>query len=441
MVLIHDIRVNTQDPEFFRLTIEQRLGMLEKELQNLNTKMKNEPGYHAPQSGDPPRAAAMLVAPENFFAKDCRNGFVRQFDEGEKNDILKTVAELSKFYSNILIIPGTVSWKKLAVNKRLTILPQGTGNYAAPFPEEVDSVDIGNYAPAFDTALMPTARNTGGLGSVLFDGSLEPGDMLKELEAQRKRGETLNYKFSNGQSELEVAAAGTREHRNYGGSTGRYTNNPEAKQKIIGRYLDNFIESKIPPERGLELAYNTAYLYLCGEQIGLYHKKSDFEENLTAQNIAHVTADGPSVFSIPTQDGDNLNLGIEICLDHNCGVLKKYHETIAPGGRKPDIHLVLSAAVAKVPEHLCVKPDGEFFHSSSESSYREHTRYLSDGRTESISPLISPEVTPRPQAERVTHRRTSAPAASTVPTVTPGTHRARVQNRGNGNDCGGCVTM
>jgi len=103
------------------------------------------------------------------------------------------------------------------------------------------------------------------------------------------------------------------------------------------------------------LAWNAVYFYLDGEKVEQYSKHSDYQESIYSQeNVLVINHNGRSILTIK-----GLTIGIEICLDHACDVLKNYitEKNIV---ERPDIHLILSA---------CVQPKGTYgklrVHSSS----------------------------------------------------------------------------
>jgi len=335
---LYDMQVDTTDSGFFGYNFKQRLNALEQRLEEFHSSLS------PPEVGT--RIQGIFTAPENYFARSNQIGQVRQFEEKEKNQILLRIKQLSDIYKKILIIPGTISWKKPA-------LPEG--------------ITLGEGSSSFAPVLYATA--------------LDPQRIQQLEQEKRQRGERTDSMYSV-ESEILRAYEFIEKYGHNAGTSRDWKgaiNTKVVKLQNLKPGVRKVLASQIPDElKNTELAYNSAFIYLNGQQLARYDKSSDFQENTTKdKNIYHVTGGFDPIISIPINNSSSFNLGIEICLDHACGVLSQYHRTQSGNftllDQTPDIHLILSASVENKVGNICVKNGGYFIHSSSFSGSR---RYL-----------------------------------------------------------------
>lgn len=132
-----------------------------------------------------------------------------------------------------------------------------------------------------------------------------------------------------------------------------------------------------------DAAQNKAFAYLNGKKLMEYTKRGDFHE-ITAQD-----ATGNEVY-VPGKKGGNVQafgktFGTEICLDHNMGYAS------SAGGEKPDVHVIMSAAVAPKQEHENVKgktagKTGFVVHASCEKDLTSVIHWQ-DGARNKVNPV------------------------------------------------------
>jgi len=267
--------------------------------------------------GDTPRA--IFVAPEYVFAKPTgerwKTGHTyddqRALEQADKEKIVWELVAMSKAYPDVLILPGSITWRKPVVR------------------------DLGHMKTSELTALK-SYRNDQTVGkdktSVRVD---------KAVDALESHGTKLDTIYPL-----------------YGGRAIRM--NP-----ISGHPSQNVVEKL----DGLSLGQfdyiqqNTLYGFWNGMIVLKYAKEGDFHEVLNGQRTVSV----PGVYKGPFQIG-NISLGCEICLDHALEMRPKINN---PGTKRPLLNVLISAKVeTKVNAQFDSIRDGGFFvHSSSELAY------------------------------------------------------------------------
>lgn len=111
------------------------------------------------------------------------------------------------------------------------------------------------------------------------------------------------------------------------------------------------------------VARNTAYAFYGGSEVARYHKRNNFYEVTGDESdegfVIFEPGGGPDgkgdLFTI-----DGVKFGIEVCYDHTVGHMSQLTTN------RPDVQIVMSAAVKIVNEHVTVPKDGYLVHASSE---------------------------------------------------------------------------
>ncbi len=100
---------------------------------------------------------------------------------------------------------------------------------------------------------------------------------------------------------------------------------------------------------------NRLYVLLDGEVVAKYGKKADKNEVMGARTALFIPGQDSGFATI----GD-IQLGFEICFDHELGVLKAISNDM-----KVDIHIVVSAWTTNNLSNMQLRPRGYFLHASS----------------------------------------------------------------------------
>jgi hypothetical protein len=361
-ILLADIAVNTQDPDFFGLSIDQRF----EHLKNILGKMQNKLSSAEYKSTTQQKIRGILTAPEYFFAQsteefakkqksDGKKVTPRQFSEEEAITIQKRLAALSSRneFRGILIIPGTVAWRQRAI--------------MSVKKDQADSYAINRSL----VASVPEHKEDRSNPSVLNNHKKEMksrGVILSEAELCDWAKESPDSLWLEAVDILVTQKVFSGHHRK-----GAPDNSNQAKLDRIKKGLEKITDGQqyvsfIENGSDILISRNTAYFYLNGIQEYAYDKRSDYQEEIDFGPNAYLHGKKPPIVKI-----DNITFGIEICLDHNCGILSNFikeniqHPTKfnALYRENVDIHLVLSAAVKNEPKFYCMKKDGYFIHSSS----------------------------------------------------------------------------
>ena len=138
--------------------------------------------------------------------------------------------------------------------------------------------------------------------------------------------------------------------------------------------------------------YNVAPVFYRGK-VGLYRKRAPFYELGRPDDISarcafyqhnprsndyvrgryqYVPGVVPGYFH-RGPDGKKCAIGLEICYDHNCGMLRHDLDSGAIG--RLDIHLILSASVDLRSDHVCCRNNGLVVHCSSDAHDCQVKRY------------------------------------------------------------------
>ncbi len=241
--------------------------------------------------------------------------------EEEKDLALQHLIGLSARNPDLVIIPGTVAWKKPFARlggKRYQGGRAGIG---------IDAVD--RVLARFDLcgALKPVSRAAEAQQSI--------------QTAANRQGVALADPLS--------------------GPIGA-TNAPASQDKLNAMVGMN--------EDQTYMARNTAYVLYAGGLRLKYHKNGDFHEVLDGAQTIHI----PGTYSGAAPVG-NLVFGLEICLDHAIGILQPDG---GPFGR-PHLHVISSAAVQRISQHTVTRPGGYLLSPCCNDAWSGVWRHRPDG--------------------------------------------------------------
>ena len=302
-IYLFNLAVDTTNDLFhINNNVEKKLELIENALKKISAELEKTE-YDVTKNN---KIRAIFVAPEYFFAKGFPEHYIwqnkpipqdrtgRHYSYEEYEEIRRNLTVLSRNFPQVLVVPGTVAWKKPAVPRMATPLP-GTNTYA-PVP----SWPVG------------TRKN-----------KEEYFKWMKSLGETPTQESFDDYYKEAPDRQILIADNLLRKDCGtlYGGNEGLSL---QDKKFIVGT-------RKIEPEQYIAelkklefgLAYNTAFFYLRGKKFGEYSKHSDHQEVLYADAYQQLTValltKEPSV-----QVVEGITFGIEICLDYCCHILKTY---------------------------------------------------------------------------------------------------------------------
>lgn len=331
-IILCDLQVDTTAVTFFITPWKQRLIELENVLKELNNLL-------SPNSAQP-HIRAIVTAPEYFFASSADKRY-RHYSESEKDNILESIKKLSSANPGVLIIPGTIAWHQPAQD---------------PVVRSDSSLSSSSYAP------VPCRSNVIS-EQKFFENNDRIGKQVSKNDYYNYNKEFADTRAMVAKERMTMGQQGLTCYDRNVTSEGNY-----AIQEEYKRALSN--------PQYLHLAYNSAYFFLNGRQKHQYDKVAGFEEaSLSSVNVYTSTNSSPIVKI------DNIRFGIEICFDHNRGVLKQFYANHAGYIHSdittpPDVHLILSAYVENNHDNICVKNNGYFVHSSSNSNSRRSQKNI-----------------------------------------------------------------
>lgn len=276
----------------------------------------------------------LFVAPEYYFS---RSSNAHAISETEKRNLVGRLATLSGGYTNLILVPGSIAWKKpivrpdLELRKKDSISGLRTGALKAT-----------SRLDKFNEQVKVSVRNELALIESVIDREIDEvlADPWMKL-SEKKRVASREFRY-----EKREALA------------------KKALDRLKTEQLQMTTNTSTAPERCF-LARNTAYAFYGGREVARYHKRSNFHE------VRVDESDGGYVMFEPGggPDGsgdlfevDGVKFGIEICFDHSLGFLSGFST------KKPHVQIIMSAAVKLVEKHVFVPPDCFIVHASSEAT-------------------------------------------------------------------------
>jgi predicted amidohydrolase len=272
----------------------------------------------------------IFAAPEYYMGRPQANDDPRGFDayltRDEKDRWTRELADLSEAHPSILLIPGTVLWRKPSAEKIAAYEDRETSHY-----------------DRFGRPLPPRFKNRTGKTRAAIQ------EQLSWREAAVTSG--LQNRLTSTVVDAEDLAAKLRLFK--------------ARPQNVLRHI----------------LRNTAYVFFDGRLIFKYHKLSDYSD-VGFHRV--MTPDG-TVF-IPGRfwgrfEVDGIDFALEICYDHTQGM------TALQNGPAPDFQILTSAAIQARDGRICVREGGFFLHVSSNWRYTEVKHR--DGGLTRIDPMHS----------------------------------------------------
>ncbi len=293
----------------------------------------------------------ILIAPEYFFTKPGAgtwNGNTfndRSLSETDMDNAARAFTEISKLYPKILLIPGSVAWKKNMIQteaqKDLTHDKQKTG----------EKMGGGRYAS------KP-------LSGLLWDWITDPAN-ASFFAANKTNFANDGISITDPNKLYSFFLRKDDLLRIVANATGNQLSTFKAHLSVIPT-----LDAKLSAlNTATSMMRNTALALLKGRTRFKYNKHGDFHEAI---------GDGSKTVFIPGSHAGvctigAIRFGFEICLDHALGYLGRVQTTnpIASGlMREPrDIHIVTSAAVQNNTGNMYVRPGGYFLHASTNKSW------------------------------------------------------------------------
>ena len=274
----------------------------------------------------------LFVAPEYYFSRSDR---AHAIDEDEKRNVVGRLATLSGKYTRLILVPGSIAWKKPAVRPQseLRKLDKRTGKRTGP---EKTRTRLSKFNAQVDWSVSNE------IALIEHKVQRHVEEMVKADPLRRSVYESDNYRMKYYTELIDKAKKRRKDEM-----TTMSTNLMTAQERCF-------------------IARNTAYAFYEGSEVARYHKRGNFYE------VRDDESDGGYVMfepgGGPDGNGDQFEVegvkfGIEICLDHNIGFLSQTSQS------RPDVHIIMSAAVKVVEQHVHVEKDCFMVHASSEKKY------------------------------------------------------------------------
>jgi hypothetical protein len=287
----------------------------------------------------------IFVAPEYTFATRLA-GFVdpvtgkhrgRSLHAGTYDRLMSELAALSRSFPRVLIIPGSIAWKKPIDQAELA---RRVSYY----------IDREAYKPklsgdALTRALKGTWKRSTEDDGVYDTNQIEKFklDMGRDMPTEEIPDSRLSYyeknypdwyKYMVVVAEYEAAGLYEAAHAaavRAGADTGNITH----------------------------MMSNTAHAFLNGNVVFSYHKQGNWQEELGDASVVYAPGGRSGVATI-----EEYTFGLEVCRDHRFGVLR---QQLRPG-RSIDVQIVISDWVRNTPNNVMAREGGFFIHSSTDLS-------------------------------------------------------------------------
>jgi predicted amidohydrolase len=256
------------------------------------------------QSHRHPYYQSVFLAPEYYFSNQ-RHSNDRFFSQDVKRYIVSRLRTLARQYPEILIIPGTVLWKKNAFSGVLTLGKPGEGLKRQQTQKSVDRVNK---------------------------------TLNRIVNARAQFNTTSNF-------------PGWSHSGQFGRNPDSYnTEHNEDKFFMPKHYLEN------AKDLNTEIAQNVAYIFK-DDVVLKYHKVGNFQEVMNEQsNIVFAPGNITGLFKV-----GGVPYGIEVCRDHAQGVLSGSLQNV-------NIHIIISSWIANTPVRTALTNGGVLLHSSTKKT-------------------------------------------------------------------------
>lgn len=270
----------------------------------------------------------LFVAPEYYFSV---SDTAHAMTQAEKDKIVGYLKALSSEYPSLVLVPGTIAWKKPLNRTEAQKYKKGTAiekneSRMQKFMKRIDA------AANTEIELAPNA-------------------------ASRMIAERIRLAEGDHESIARFSSAGYRQTITQQLVDAAKDKQKATKTKMITNVMANADRCYV--------ARNTAYGFHEGKEVARYHKRGDYFEVLHTESD-----DGYVIYEPgggPEGAGDrfhveNVWFGVEVCLDHQMGFLSQ------TGGVRPDVHIIMSADIEFIKEHAFVPKGGYVVHASSNAA-------------------------------------------------------------------------
>ena len=268
----------------------------------------------------------LFVAPEYYFAA---SDSAHAIPQNAKQTIVGMLQVLSGRFSNLVLVPGTIAWKKPVLRRGPEVFQRNTTNLKERGRME-KFLERSKTAIDDHAALIPHAVDLWIADRVRdADGDRSEIRRLQGPDYRRVRTQIL-------EDELDL------------------------RRQATSRMITNLQQQ----QDRCYIARNTAYAFRAGREVARYHKRGDYFEVFPSESdngyVIYEPGGGPEGpgdrFTV-----ESVKFGVEVCLDHQLGFLSQH------GGYYPDVQVIMSAAAQFIPDHAFVTHGGYIVHASSES--------------------------------------------------------------------------
>lgn len=292
----------------------------------------------------------IFLAPEYFLAHQYADyidttlispqRIERTISIGDRDRCVQQIRTLSAAHPNVLIIPGSIAWKKTFTRQ--------AGEDMARDPRTQERTAVPKVAP---------------------------GDRRTRAVGHLNHFINLDAKYARIKSDSEWIKDRTRPGIDKARYKGRWhVPSNEAKRDMASGNTDIVLRdgkggtvTKTLPAVVEYYMRNTAYVYFNNEIIYKYHKRGDFFEAINTYEQVFIPSRKEPITDISVTATKQMKFGFEICLDHNIEMLKTFIRKDGLG--EPDFHIICSAAVKNNTANMCMRDGGFLLHASSETDY------------------------------------------------------------------------
>ena len=271
---------------------------------------------------------ALFVAPEYLMAHpDPSGGHVegsrRHVDEVDKDTQLQRYIGLSTTCKGMLMVPGTIAWRKPLERSGLDQF------HSKPGPLQNQAKTVSRYDKAI-------------------------GSLQSYMERRGWGPAYLDWPLSGNLNSGRVAP------------TTRQKLDALSTAKVVGPLARAGFTAWGPDDLRY-LARNTAYVLLDGTVLCKYNKQGDFHEVLVGKDTVHIPGKLDGRFSVkPTNPAQRaIDFGLEICLDHAGQAVEREIKHLG----KVDVHIITSAQLPTEKANVATTNTGYVVHASSNKAY------------------------------------------------------------------------
>lgn len=287
----------------------------------------------------------LFVAPEYYFAF---SDVAHAISQAAKDDLVARLRVLSTNYPSLILIPGTIAWKKPVVRRGmeryrrdpttgLRTTTAKTSSRLTKFEQRVKYESLASVALAEHTAdreIAELLRNTNLTSS-----------QRTEYSSTAYRTETIQIHLRRAVRNRQVALEGMQKR------------------------MDE------DPDRCF-VARNTLYAFYEGREVARYHKRGNFNEVVASESdrgfVIFEPGGGPEAAG-DRFDIEGVSFAVEVCVDHTTGYLSQLSR------HQPDVQIIVSAAVQLVPQHVHARRGCFVVHASSDRDATAFYQNRGDG--------------------------------------------------------------